>query len=275
MSFFDVAANDPWYIKATADAILTLHVGGGSLGMASGAVSLIAPKGGRLHAVAGTTFFASMLTMATIGAGYPIAGVAVGAAPLLVEAPNIIAGLMTLYLISTSWTAIRRKDGRVGRVEAVGFFAALGVAAAGGAFIVIASRGQSGTIGSTPPQAFYVFMLVGSIAALSDLKVLLSRRLEGLARVARHLWRMCVALTIATGSFFLGQQRVMPHAMQGSPWLYAPVFAPLLLMVFWLVRVRLGKGRSGRAVGSAAMVTVGRQPSLTWRRFGSDAGARS
>jgi len=59
------------------------------------------------------------------------------------------------------------------------------------------------------------------------------------ARIARHLWRMSAALTIASGSFFLGQQRIMPAFMQGSPWLFVPAIAPLLLMVFWLIRVRL------------------------------------
>jgi hypothetical protein len=50
---------------------------------------------------------------------------------------------------------------------------------------------------------------------------------------------MSAALTIASGSFFLGQQRIMPAFMRGSPWLFVPVIAPLLLMVFWLIRVRL------------------------------------
>ena len=50
---------------------------------------------------------------------------------------------------------------------------------------------------------------------------------------------MCAALTIASGSFFLGLQRIMPAFMRGSPWLFVPVIGPLLLMVFWLIRVRL------------------------------------
>lgn len=62
---------------------------------------------------------------------------------------------------------------------------------------------------------------------------------SGPPRIARHLWRMSAALTIASGSFFLGQQRIMPAFMRGSLWLFLPVIAPLLLMVFWLIRVRL------------------------------------
>jgi hypothetical protein len=53
---------------------------------------------------------------------------------------------------------------------------------------------------------------------------------------------MYVAFFIATGSFFLGQQDVMPQAVRGWPILWAAAFAPLLIMIWWLVRVRVGKG---------------------------------
>jgi hypothetical protein len=52
---------------------------------------------------------------------------------------------------------------------------------------------------------------------------------------------MCVALFFASGSLFLGQQQVFPKALQGSPILVALAVAPLLLMVFWLLRVRLAR----------------------------------
>ena len=80
---------------------------------------------------------------------------------------------------------------------------------------------------------------MGTIAAASDLKVILKGGIAGAPRIARHLWRMCAALTIASGSFFLGQQKFLPVALHGSPLLFVPVFAPLLLMFFWLLRVRL------------------------------------
>jgi hypothetical protein len=52
---------------------------------------------------------------------------------------------------------------------------------------------------------------------------------------------MCVAFFIATGSFFLGQQDVMPQVVRGSPILFVLAFAPFAVMAFWLVRLRLGK----------------------------------
>jgi hypothetical protein len=105
-------------------------------------------------------------------------------------------------------------------------------------------------IGNTPPQAYYVFLLVGVFAAASDLKVILKGGITGPSRVARHLWRMCVSLGVATGSFFLGQQRFLPAFLHGSPLLFIPVFAPLVLMFYWLIRVRLTGWFKARKVAS-------------------------
>ena len=233
MNLLHVPAGSPWWLFAAADLILFLHIAGGSVGIVSGFVALLSRKGGRVHRVAGIVFFVSMLVMATIGAG---------ASPFLPvpEMPNVFAGILVIYLVTTSVAAIRRKDGRVGRFEKGGLAVALGVVAAGVVYILMARNSPTGTIGKTPPQAFLVFAIVGAIAAAGDLKVILRGGISGAARIARHLWRMCIALTIASGSFFLGQQKVMPVWMHGSPWLFVPVFAPLLLMVFWLIRVRLG-----------------------------------
>jgi hypothetical protein len=65
--------------------------------------------------------------------------------------------------------------------------------------------------------------------------------LTGAARIARHLWRMCFAFFFAAGSFFLGQQKVMPVWMHGAWYLHVLGLAPLVFMAFWLVRVRTTK----------------------------------
>jgi uncharacterized membrane protein len=227
-----VAAGSSWWLFATANLILFLHIAGGTVGIISGAVALLSRKGGRLHRVAGTIFLVSMLTMATIGAT---------TSPFLPvpSMTNVAAGILTFYLVATGWVAIKRKDGRIGRFEKGGLGVVLGIVAAGAMFILMAMNSPTGRLGKTPPQAFYVFALVGAIAAAGDLKMILRGGISGSARTARHLWRMSLALTIASGSFFLGQQRIMPAYMRGSPWLFVPVIAPLLLMVFWLIRVRL------------------------------------
>ena len=84
--------------------------------------------------------------------------------------------------------------------------------------------------GSTPTPAGRgpVFFLAGLclLAGSLDLRVVLRGRLTAGERIRRHLWRMCFAFFIATGSFFLGQQRVMPVAVRGSPVLFVLAFAP-------------------------------------------------
>lgn len=226
-----VPAGSSWWRFAAANLILFLHIAGGTVGIISGAIALLSRKGGRSHRIAGTVFLVSMLIMATIGAA---------ASPFLPvpSMPNVAAGILTLYLVATGWMAIKQEDGRIGRFEKGGLAVALGVVALGLTFILMAMNSPTGRIGKTPPQAFYVFVFVGAIAAAGDLMMILRGGLAGSSRIARHLWRMSAALTIASGSFFLGQQRVMPAYMQGSPWLFVPVFAPLLLMIFWLIRVR-------------------------------------
>jgi hypothetical protein len=74
-----------------------------------------------------------------------------------------------------------------------------------------------------------------------DLRFIVRGTLSASQRIARHLWRMCFAFFIATGSFFLGQQDVLPQALRGSPILLVLAFAPFALMLFWLARVRFSR----------------------------------
>jgi len=226
-----VAAGSPWWLFAAADLILFLHIAGGSIAILAGAVALLSPMGGRVHRITGRVFGVAMLVMAGIGTA---------TSPFLPvpSMTNLTAGILTCYLVATGWASITRGSGRIGGLEKCGLGVALGIAGAGMTFIVMAMNSPTGTVGDAPPQSFYVFAVVGAIAATGDVTLILRGGLSGPARIARHLWRLSAALTIASGSFFLGQQRIMPAPIQGSPWLFVPVIAPLLLMVFSLIRIR-------------------------------------
>lgn len=196
--------------------------------MVAGTMALAFRKGDRAHVLAGNIFFVSMLVMASIGAFV---------APFLLTAqgnPKLFdsaAGFFTCYLVATSWLTVRRRAGTVGRAEVAAFlFAAL---LASALIAIGAGRDESG--------GYYAMGGVIALAAALDLKVILSGGITGGPRIARHLWRMCLALAIALGSFFLGQQRVMPEPMQGSPWLSLPPLAVLAAMIFWLIRLRFAK----------------------------------
>lgn len=232
MTVLQVPPDAPVWMSAGADIILLLHITGGTVAMVAGAVALVSSKGDNLHRVAGTVFFLAMLVMAGIGATV---------APFLDDGqrPNTVAGVLTFYLVLTAWTTVQRQDGGVGHFTIVGFAVALGAAVAGALFALEAQASPTGTIDDSPPQAFYLFMIVGGVAAATDLKVILRGGIAGAPRIARHLWRMCVGLFIAAGSFFLGQQQMLPSFMRGTLWQFAPVLAPLLFMLYWLVRVRL------------------------------------
>jgi hypothetical protein len=91
------------------------------------------------------------------------------------------------------------------------------------------------------PFALFAVGGICLLAGLSDLKYIFRGKLSATQRISRHLWRMCFALFIATGSFFLGQQDVMPQAVRGSPILFVLAFAPFALMLFWLARVRFSR----------------------------------
>jgi hypothetical protein len=216
----------PAALRLAASAILFAHIGGGAVGLVSGAVAILARKGERLHRVAGTVFFVAMLTMAGIGATV---------SPFLdtEQWTNTTAGAFTFYLVATAWVTVRRAEGRVGRFEVGALLVAVGLAVNG--LALAAATVQAGKPLSI--SVIYVFAIVAAIAAAGDLGMIRRGGIAGPPRIARHLWRMCLALFIASGSFFFGQSKFLPEVLRGSPVLFVPVLAPLVLMAFWMLRV--------------------------------------
>lgn len=204
-----------------------LHIGGGGVAILSGSAAITVRKGENLHRLFGSIFFAAMLTMT---------GAAIFVALLVPERPNVLAGAFAFYLVLSAWLTVRRADGRVGLPERWALLLAACTSATGLIFGVQATIVRNHATPS--PAVFFVFALVAALAAILDLKVIVRGGISGRARIARHAWRMCVALFIATGSFFLGQQKVMPAWIQGSTILTLLGVAPLVLMFFWLIRIR-------------------------------------
>ncbi len=173
---------------------------------------------------------------------------------VLHELPNTIAGIMAFYLVLTSWVAIRRKDGGIGRVEKAGLAVALTVFIAGVSFILAAMNSPTGTIGDTPPQAFYVLRIGGRhrrrVGPQGDPQRRHFRSRAHRAPSLAHVHRV----DHRHGLVLPRQQKFLPQSLHGSPLLFIPVFAPLLVMAFWLVRIRFGR-RFARPDGSRLAVT--------------------
>jgi hypothetical protein len=105
---------------------------------------------------------------------------------------------------------------------------------------------------AVPPLVIGTVML---FAAIGDLRAIRAGGLRGSRRLARHLWRMCFSLFIATGSFFLGQMKFIPEPVRIVPLLLVLAFAPLLFLVYWMWRVRVRGRLSGILVSGTEPIT--------------------
>ncbi len=217
--------------------LLAIHIGGGAVGILSGFATLAAPKGERLHRASGAVFFFAMLVMT---------GAAATLAILRLQPANLLAATLTAYLVVTGRAAARRAESVTGLFEVGAMFAA-GVIAAAGVFLGVTHVPPFGPEGPGASGdysgVYYAFAGVAALAAALDLRVGLVRGLSGPSRVSRHLWRMCTALFVASASFFLGQIKVIPHELRG-PHLYVLALAPLIALIFWMVRLRLRPRRA-------------------------------
>ena len=232
----EISPEAPLWQHVGADLLLLLHIGGGALGMVAGMMAILSPKGQPIHRAAGNLFFVSMFVCYSIGAVV---------APFLTDGQrvNFIAGVMALYLLITSWLAATRRVPRIGSIEYIGLVVAIIIALCGFLFMQIAANHPSGTVDGSPHQAFILFIIVGIISALGDMNVIWRQAITGVSRISRHLWRMCMSLFIATGSFFFGQEQVLPDWLVGSVFQSAPVFFPLVAIPVWLVLVRREESR--------------------------------
>jgi hypothetical protein len=227
----ELGADSPAMVRGAAAVILALHITAAIVGLAAGFVALVYRKGSPRHRRAGDWFVISMVVMAGIGAAV---------APFLPQRGSAVGGAFTLYLVVTGWMTMRRKPGMLGRFEPLALVFASGVVLADLIFGWQAAMSRSGELDGLPAAPHFIFAGVAALAALGDWRVIRQGGISGAPRLRRHLWRMCVGLFIATGSFFLGQQQVFPQALQGSPLLFVPELALLGALVYWLIRIRIG-----------------------------------
>lgn len=208
--------------------LLPIHIMAGLTGLASGAVALGALKGGKLHRKSGTIFVYAMMVLSGSGALM---------AALLPERGSVVAGVLTFYLVSTALLTARRTVVGFRWIDLGAMLVALTVGIASIRLGFVALESATGKIDEQPAALYFIFGTVALLAALGDIRMMLARGIQGAHRIARHLWRMCLALFIATGSFFLGQAQVFPEPLRNSGLLAIPVLLVLLLMFYWLARV--------------------------------------
>lgn len=201
--------------------MLAFHILAGLLSLAAGALALYATKGQRLHRESGRVFVGAMLFMSGSGALM---------AALKLDPLSVVGGTLTFYMVATGMLTVRRPPLRHEWVDTAAMLLGLAVglySVQHGAGLVAA--GKQGAI-------YLVFGGVALLAAHGDWRMKAKGGLQGAPRIARHLWRMCYAMFMATASFFLGQAKLFPAPVRQSQLLAIPVLLVLLAMIYWLTR---------------------------------------
>jgi len=214
--------------------VLALHIAAGIAGLISGAAAMTFRKGGDRHRMYGNVFVISMLCL---GASAAYLSVKTG------DFGNLVGGVFTIYMVGTAWSTARRRDGGGTLLDWAGLIAIL---LGGAALLFLSIRGVRAHHVTPPTIAGFFLAAIAFLCAAGDLRMIRGG-LVGSQRISRHLWRMCFALFVASGSFFLGRIRIFPQAIRELyiPWILA--FLPLLLMIFWLLRIRGKKAYETKA----------------------------
>jgi hypothetical protein len=215
--------------------LLLLHIISGTVGVLSGFVAAFLLKGSRRHGLAGKIFVLSMLSLSASGTILAI---------MKSQPGNILGGSLTFYLVATAWIAAKRGDAAPGIFNWVGL---LFVASLTGIEVTLgleAALSPTGMKYDYPPGPYFFLGSVALLASVGDLRLLLRGGVAGVQRIARHLWRMCFALFIASSSIFLARPQLFPVWMRNTGLLFFLSFLPLALMIFWLLRVSFSKARN-------------------------------
>jgi hypothetical protein len=232
-----------------------VHIGGGTIGLISGTIAIFARKGAYLHRTAGTVFFVSMLVMATFAIVLAVA--------IPGQIVNLFIGTFAFYLVATAWLTVRRKEGTVGLAEKIALLVIVCLCVPFAILSVQLAAGLAPLFKSAVPLkgpvliAIDSFTAVIAIAAIADARVVIAGGISGPRRIARHLWRMCLGLTLAAGSAFTnGLPRLLPGPMHVTPIFFLPQFVPLALLIFWMIRVRFTSWSQNNMIKGVANATV-------------------
>ena len=237
-----------------------LHILAGTVGLLCGYVALFVIKGATVHRRSGTIFVYSMLTMATFGV---VLALTRNKAPAI----NIPAATLTSYLIITALTTVRPLapgSQKARWVEVGAMLVALGV---GSVMLMwgLEAIANGGRRNGMPAFPFLMFATFGLLGAAGDLRVMRSGPLKGGPRLARHLWRMSIALFLAALSFSVQAASLLAKRQirLPGPAIALPMVVVVATMLYWLWRVRLRRSLRGIVLTGQRSELRGQRVQLT------------
>jgi hypothetical protein len=209
--------------------VLVAHILCGLAGLLAGYVALYAAKGAPSHRRSGVVFVSVMLTLA-------VTGLMISAVQGVAPALNIPTAALTFYLVVTGFTTVQPPAGAKRWIDhgaaAMAFATALMFLFAAGSYLA-----ESGAA-SFPAFMLLLFGVVSAGAGVGDVRQLRRGRLTGVARLKRHLWRMCFALFIASIAIFASTKR-LPVALRIPVLQFAGAVLPLAAIAYWQWRLRV------------------------------------
>ena len=222
---------------------LAAHVAAGAIGLAAGAAAVIAPKGGQLHKRSGMVFMYAMIAMVTLA----------GVISAYERKPFGAGAVFTAYLVITATLTVKPA---FPSWRPVSIALMLAVFVSGTLMYwhaVVSWQAPGHQIAGVPAGMTGFLATIALLAAIGDFRMIRAGGIAGPRRLTRHLWRMCFALFIATGSFFLGQMKFIPAPIRSLPLMMLLGVGPLLIMIYWMWRIRLRKKLTGVIVASRGL----------------------
>jgi uncharacterized membrane protein len=207
--------------------LLFVHICGAVIGIFAGFFAMFVRKGSGLHNAAGTVFFVAMIAMTTSAAYF-----AAFIKPIFI---NVVVAVLTFYLVVTAWRAAKNRKGAVTIVD----YAAFSIALVNGLASVTygITKDPAAPTHGVPTPMYFVFGSVALLFAAGDVRMFVRGGATGTRRIARHLWRMSMALLITTLSAYPGRPAIFPLWLRKTNFLYIPSVLLVGSMLFWLYRV--------------------------------------
>lgn len=211
--------------------ILMIHVVFGTVAVCCGGIAMISKKGNRPHRLAGKTYVVTMLIMAASG---------LTAALYHNQMINVIAALLTSYLVITAWHAAKYKSIEQDKWVRLPFVCIVLVGVGGCSMGVLALYSANQAYAGFTHIAYFFIGGVALFAALLDAYILVKGRLTQKQRMIRHIWRMSFSYFIAAGSLFTGPGATsFPESIQNSGILAIPEPLILIAMLYFIAKTAL------------------------------------
>jgi uncharacterized membrane protein len=223
-------------VEFSMSPLLIFHIATACIALLGGVAAMSLRKGSTGHRTGGTVFVIGMICMTAS---------AIPLALLKAQTLNALVGALTCYLVASGWVAGRRDRFQYVRIV----IAALGVVALGiGVFLlgfgIEAVNSPSHLKDGEDASGYFFFGAIAVLSAALDLRLVIGG-IGNKHRIARHLWRMNLAMAIGIISVTPRLNRLAGHPIQSDALLVAPTLLVILIMVFWLWRVLATKSAKG------------------------------